>query len=180
MILTELSTQVEWGKGFKAKSGTLSLAHGHLRFDTVDATAFNVSVGSIQIVWHWYSFSTAFETTIEGTNYFLSFMPRGAGLNSWHGGLTTGRQWRAALAGRPVPTSGPIVAKIFVGVFWLLRLFFLVVAALLSLATAIKEGASNQAQIVGGVGAALITTYIIFFIVVGFQSLLAMRKGPSA
>ena len=109
-----ITASVECGKGFKALRGELSLSGGQLRFQTQDACVFEVAVTSIEkIVWHWYSFGGAFEATIRGKSYFLSFVPRRAGLGSWYAGLTTGRQWRAALEGRPAPTGGPLIARIF-------------------------------------------------------------------
>ena len=67
-------------------------------FETDGESSFDVALGSIQkIVWHWYSFSAAFEATIAGKNYFLSFIPRRAGFGEWYHGLRTGRRWRAAM-----------------------------------------------------------------------------------
>lgn len=168
----ELSAQVECGKGFKASTGTLSLSNDQLRFETDEGAAFDLPLSSVpKLIWHWYSFSAAFETTIDGKNYFISFMPRGAGLATWYESLATGRKWRAALEGRPLPTGSSIFSRIFMAAFWLIRLFFLVISAILCLAAAIDETASQTSRILSGVMAALVTFYMVMFVVVGFQSL---------
>jgi len=93
-----LTAVVECGKYFRADRGILTLGDDRLRFETDGESSFDVPLGSIQkIVWHWYSFSAAFEATIAGKNYFLSFIPRGAGFGDWYHGLRTGHRWRAAM-----------------------------------------------------------------------------------
>src|SRR5208337_1185400 len=110
----QLTAPVECGKYFKADRGTLTLSSGNLRFDSDGRCVFEVPLVSIQkIVWHWYSFSAAFEATIAGQNYFLSFIPRAAGFNDWWTGLVTGRRWRAAMEGKPAPAQMPLAARLF-------------------------------------------------------------------
>ncbi len=167
----ELSAQVECGKGRKASSGTLTLSNDQFRFETEEGVAFDLPLSSLpKLIWHWYSFSAAFETTIDGKNYFISFMPRSPGLGTWYGSLATGRMWRAALEGRPIPTGSSIFAKLFIAAFWLLRLFFLGCALILCLVS-FGDSKTQLNRILMGSMAALILVYIIMFVIVGIQSL---------
>ena len=177
MSAPELTAQVECGKGFKADVGSLTLSKNHLRFETASGVAFDIAVESIEkIVWHWYSFGAAFEATIGGKSYFLSFMPRGAGLGTWYESLGVGRCWRAALEGKQIPVGPSIFATVFMAVYWVVRLFLLAISAILALATAIDEGTSQTYRILGGVMAAMLAIYIVLFIVTGVQSVLASRR----
>ena len=84
-----LTAPVECGKYFKADRGTLTLEGGQLKFEAGGLVRFDVALSSIQrIVWHWYSLSGAFEATIAGQSYFLSFVPRRASLSDWYTGLS--------------------------------------------------------------------------------------------
>lgn len=168
----ELSAQVECGKGFKASSGTLALSNDHLRFETDEGAAFDLPLSSVpKLIWHWYSFSAAFETTIDGKNYFISFMPRGAGLTTWYESLATGRKWRAALEGRPIPTGSSIFAKLFMAAFWLIRLFFLGISTIVCLGFAIEDSTTQGYRILAGFMAVMLVVYIVLYIIVGIQSL---------
>ena len=137
----ELHANVTSGKFLKAEMGELSLSQGCLQFSVLGKTVFNTPLESIEkITWHWYSFSGAFEATINGARYFISFVPRQASLGgSWISGLRTGRQWRAAFEGRPIPTHGPWLARIFLVLTQLLMFFFLGCFAILGFGHAIED-----------------------------------------
>jgi hypothetical protein len=157
----DLEAAVSCGKWVRADRGTLYLRKARLRFQTGERCVFDVTVSGIEkITWHWYSFGAAFEATIGGTSYFLSFMPRYAGLGDWNAALAAGRRWRAALEGRPLPTGAPIFARVFSGVTQLLWLFFLGCALLLGLELATDESASIGYRI--GAGVMLLAVLIQF------------------
>jgi hypothetical protein len=178
MTPPNLSAAVECGKGFKALRGTLSLSNGSLRFQTRDECVFDVSPASIEkIVWHWYSFSGAFEATIHQKNYFLSFVPRGASLGAWYAGLSTGRQWRAALEGRPAPTGGPLIARIFLAVYWLLRILILGVFLILALANMVDPSQAKGQRIFFGVGFVLVAIYWVLMIIQGVRAVVHTLRG---
>ena len=164
---------VVWcGKYVHAEQGTLSLHGGNLRFETSQQLQFNVPVLKIEkIIWHWYSFSAAFEAVIDGKNYFLSFIPRGPGLGAWYAGLSTGRRWRAALEGRPLPTSPPIGPRIFLALFHLVRSFLLGCGALIALSAAMAESASLLYKILGGIMAAVSFLMSLMYLWMFLQSL---------
>lgn len=150
-----MSADVECGKFFKAERGTLSLSGGRLRFESGERCVFDVPLSGIdKIVWHWYSFSAAFEARIGSESYFLSFVPRSSGLNAWYGGLTTGRQWRAALEGRPVPARGPLVARLFLVLMGVVIAFLGGCFFLLTLSVAVDETQTSTDRILCGVVAA--------------------------
>jgi hypothetical protein len=149
----ELTAPVECGKYFKADRGTLTLTSGNLRFESDGRCLFDVPLSSIQkVVWHWYSLSAAFEATIAGQNYFLSFVPRAASLNQWYSGLVTGRRWRAALEGRTLPESAPGVRR-----FWIFlriaQIFVLGCSAIVWLGVAMAPAASTLSRTLGATGA---------------------------
>jgi hypothetical protein len=74
-------------------------------FKTNRRCLFDVPLSTIQkVVWPWYSFNGAFEATIADQRYFLSSVPRGAGIDAWYHGLSTGRQWGSY--GRQTSTGG--------------------------------------------------------------------------
>jgi hypothetical protein len=149
-----LTASVECGKFFKADRGTLTLTDGQLRFESGGRCLFDVPLASIQkMVWHWYSFGGAFEATIAGQRYFLSFVPRGADLDLWYKGVSTARQWRAVLEGAPAPQGTPIAARLLLVVFQIVQIFTLSCLALLSLSAAIDPAASVVTRILGGAGA---------------------------
>ena len=103
MAPAELTAQVWCGKWFSAKAGELSLTDGRLRFTAKKEQVFDIPAATAKIVWHWYSASSAFETTVAGKSYFISFLPRGARGDERSDGMRAGRQWRAALSGKPEP-----------------------------------------------------------------------------
>jgi len=178
MTSPDLSAAVECGKGFKALRGTLSLSNGSLRFQTKDECVFDLPTASIEkIVWHWYSFSGAFEATIHGKSYFLSFVPRGASLGAWYAGLTTGRHWRAALEGRRAPTGGPLIARIFLGLYWLLRLLFLGVFLILALGIMADPAQSKGQKIFFGIGFALVAVYFVLMLIQGVRAVVHTLRG---
>jgi hypothetical protein len=120
------------GKWVKAQEGTLSLNAGRLRFANEQRCLFDSELSKLEkIVWHWYSFSGAFEVWIGDANYFVSFVPRKSRLGAWHSGLAEGHQWRAALEGRPLPQSGPLGPKIFISLLSLVQAFFYACGAIL-------------------------------------------------
>ena len=170
----ELATRVSCGKYLKADIGTLSLSAGRLSFETDGTRLFDVSLESIEkITWHWYSFSGAFEARIAGVNYFLSFVPRNSGLSSWHDGLTIGRQWRAALEGRPMPKGPPLGARIFLLAINLVLVFFLICFLILTLGTAVDPHQTTGERILSGVGAALAFLMLVIRV---WQGVLALRR----
>jgi hypothetical protein len=178
MTPPDLSATVECGKGFKALAGTLTLSNGSLRFETKDECVFDVPPASIErIVWHWYSFSGAFEATIHQKNYFLSFVPRGASLGAWYAGLTTGRQWRAALEGRCAPTGGPLIARIFLAVYWLLRLLILGVFLILALANMVDPSQAKGERIFFGIGFVIVAIYLVLMIIQGVRAVVHTLRG---
>ncbi len=177
MTPPELSAQVECGKGFKADTGTLTLSGGQLRFSTAQGVAFDLPLAAIdKIVWHWYSFSAAFEATVAGKSYFLSFMPRGAGASTRFEALATARSWRAAIEGRALPTGPSLPFKILMLAFWFLRLFLMTFSLLFALMTATDSSAGNSYRILGGIMALLLVIYIVLFIILGVQSFRTPRK----
>ena len=170
----ELATRVSCGKYIKADIGTLSLSAGRLSFETDGTRVFDVSLESIEkITWHWYSFSGAFEVRIAGVNYFLSFMPRLSDLSSWRDGLTIGRQWRAALEGRPMPEGPPLAVRIFLFVVNILVVFFMLCFLVLCLGNAADPQQSTGERILSGVCAALCLMMIVIRV---WQGILALRR----
>jgi hypothetical protein len=90
-----------WGKWFMPKVGKLTLEGQRLSFQVGEQLEFDVPLEELQeLTWHWYSFSAAFETTVRGKPYFLSFLGPGNTLGSWWRGLQRGRQWRAEMTAR--------------------------------------------------------------------------------
>jgi hypothetical protein len=153
----QLTAPVECGKYFKAERGTLTLMSGNLRFDSDGRCLFDVPLSSIQkIVWHWYSLSAAFEATIAGQNYFLSFVPRAASLNEWYNGMVTGRRWRAALEGRNLPESAPTGVRRFWILLRIARVFILGFSAIVWLAMAMNPAASTLSRTLGAAGVAAV------------------------
>ncbi len=170
----ELTSGVTCGKYLKADTGTLSLSAGRLTFETNGTRLFDVSVESIEkITWHWYSFSGAFEARIAGVSYFLSFMPRNSDLSSWRDGLTIGRQWRAALEGRPIPTRSPLGLRIFLVLFNLIVAFFAICFLILTFGAAVDPLQSTSVRILGGVSAALAFLMIVMRV---WQGVLSLRR----
>ena len=177
MTSAKLSAQVECGRDFKAENGTLTLSQGQLRFDTQNGVAFDLPVTAIgKIVWHWYSFSAAFEATIDGKSYFLSFMPRRPSLAAWFEGMATGRKWRAVLEGRPLFTVASIYFKILMLAFWLARLLLMAVSLLFALTTATDSATELPYRILAGFMAVLLVGYLVLFIILGVQSLRSPEK----
>ena len=167
----ELHATATCGKFFKAETGELSLSHGRLRFVVLGTAVFDTSFKAIEkITWHWYSFSGAFEATIEGTNYFLSFVPRNAQLGgSWSSGLRTGRQWRAAFEGRTIPISGPIMARIFLVLMRVVVFFLLGCFAIITFSQAIDPHRSNYDAIMFGWLPALVCIgQLVLMVIQGF------------
>jgi len=153
----QLTAPVECGKYFKADRGILTFASGRLRFDSDSRCLFDVPLTSIQKI-VWYSFSAAFEATIAGQNYFLSFIPRAAGLNDWYNGLVAGRRWRAALEGRPLPESVPKGVRVFRVFLRISQVFILGASAIVWLGVAMDPEASTLKRTLGAasLGAAVL------------------------
>jgi hypothetical protein len=150
----QLTAPVECGKYFKADRGTLTLASGNLRFESDGRCVFDVPLPSIEkIVWHWYSFSAAFEATIARQNYFLSFIPRMAGFHEWWAALMTGRRWRAAMEGNAAPGSMPLAARLFRVSLQVAQIFIMGCAAILSWGMAMAPDASTLSLLLGLLGA---------------------------
>lgn len=171
-----LTASVECGKYISAERGTLTLADGQLRFETAgDRALFDVPLSSAQkIIWHWYSFGGGFEAIIADKSYFISFVPRGAGLGVWYSGLSTGRRWRAAMEGRPAPSGPPLAARLFIIFFQVSMLFFLACFALLALGVAIEPATPIFMRILSGVSAAALG--ITCFILTG-QGIMAVIRS---
>ena len=169
----ELTARVTCGKYFKADTGTLSLFGGRLSFEANGTRVFDASVASIEkITWHWFSFSGAFEAKIAGVSYFLSFVPRNSGLSSWHDGLTIGRQWRAALEGRPMPEGSPLGARIFLWVANVFLFFFMICFLILALGAAV-DAQSTSERILSGVFAGLVSLMLVMRV---WEGVLALRR----
>jgi len=166
--LSPLEADVNCGKYFKAISGKLTLSHETLRLDTGSGCVFNSRVTDIQkIVWHWYSFSGAFEVWIGGTSYFLSFVPRNAGRGSWNRGMTEGRRFRAALEGRDATQESSWGLKIMNAFMMLAQVFMMLVSLLFYLMAAFSDESSKQTRqifqfyIPGGLVLLLLVSYLI-------------------
>ena len=160
----DLETTVWVGKFVSADEGTLSLRQGMLRFENKNHCLFDSPLQKIQkTVWHWYSFSGAFEAWIDGAGYFVSFVPRRSGLSSWYAGLVKGRQWRAAMEGRAAPRGGPMAAKIFLSLYSLIQAFFLGVAGLFVMMQVTDETNSLWLRIGAGLFV-LCILYMIFYL----------------
>jgi len=168
----QLTAPVECGKYFKADRGTLTLASGKLRFDSDGRSVFDVPLSSIQkIVWHWYSFSAAFEATIAGQNYFLSFIPRAAGLNDWYNGLVTGRRWRAALEGKKALEHMPLAARLFRVLLRIGQIFVLGSAAAVWLGVAMDPAGSTLIRVLSGASSVAAAAGGIALVVQGLRAL---------
>ena len=93
-----MECRVSCGKGFSPKRGVLTLTSDRLILNLGGDDGFDAPVRDIEsLVWHWYSFSGAFEVKVYGKKYFASFVPAGARLGSWSRGMETGRAWRVEL-----------------------------------------------------------------------------------
>ena len=147
-----LEADATCGKFFKAETGKLSLAGGRLQFLAGGKTVFDTPFVAIEkIIWHWYSFSGAFEVDIDGKSYFLSFVPRHAKLGgSWNSGLQVGRQWRAAFEDRPVPADRHLFAGLFQALIRVVMFFFLGCFAILAFSRAIEDHRSIYDSILFG------------------------------
>ncbi len=173
-----LTASVECGKYFKADRGTLTLADGQLRFESGDRCLFDVALSSVQkMVWHWYSFGGAFEATIADQKYFLSFVPRGSGMDEWYAGMSTARHWRAALEGKPAPDRPPGGARILVVFFRIAQILILGCFTLLSLGVAIDPGATTVSRILGGGGAAAAGVGVVVSIYQGVRAMVVGLRG---
>ena len=166
----ELHANVTCGKFFKAETGELSLSHGRLRFVVLGTAVFDTSFKAIEkIVWHWYSFSAAFEATIEGATYFISFVPRNAQLaGSWSSGLRTGRQWRAAFEGRTIPTHGPWLARIFLVLMQVVMFFFLGCFTILAIIQIEENRTNYDAFFFGWLPALVCISQMVLIVIKGF------------
>lgn len=166
-----LQADVTCGKYVKAEMGGLTLSDGCLRFQGRNGTFFETAVSRIEkITWHWYSFSGAFEALIGGKSYFLSFVPRQAGMRSWSAGLTTGRQWRAALEGRPATTHRPVFVIIFNGFLTLFRILCSLFACLYFLISALDATKSTSDRVLwGALPCLLLFAYFVLSIIQAFQ-----------
>jgi hypothetical protein len=173
----QLSAQVECGKFFKADRGTLTFNDGQLRFEADGRVFFDIPLTSAErIIWHWYSFSAAFEVTTGGQSYFLSFIPRAATLGTWYNGLVVGRRWRAAMEGIPTQYRPPIAARVFVIVIRIARIFIVGCFALLCLGAALEPASSLFSRIMGGAGAIALAIYCLALAVQGIKAIAtAMR-----
>jgi hypothetical protein len=169
---------VECGKYLKAERGTLTLADGQLRFETGGRALFDIPLSSIEkIVWHWYSLGGAFEATLGGQSYFLSFVPRGAGLGIWYTSLSTGRRWRAAMEGRPAPDGPPLAARLFMVFYQIAMIFILGCFALLSLGIALEPASSTLIRILGGASAVVFGFYGVVLAGQGMKAMVRALRG---
>lgn len=156
-----LEATVWVGKWVRAEEGTLSLRDGRLRFENEKRCLFDSDVKKIEkMVWHWYSFSGAFEVWIDGASYFISFVPRNSGLGTWHSGLVEGRKWRAVFAGRPVPKGSSIGIKLFTSLYSLIQAFFYAVGGILMAMQVTDESNAMWLRI----GAGLMVLLLLFMI----------------
>ena len=147
----EMGATVWVGKWVIAKEGTLSLSEGRLRFENEKRCLFDSDVKKIEkMVWHWYSFSGAFEVWIDGASYFISFVPRNSGLGTWYSGLVEGRKWRAVFEGRPVPKGSSIGIKFFTSLYSLIQAFFYGVGAIIMAMQVTDESNAMWIRIVCG------------------------------
>ena len=88
-----LTAKATCGKYLKLDFGTITMAGGELSFEAAGRRVFDIPLSAIEkIVWHWYSFSGAFEFTTAGQNYFISFMT-----GEYFASLSRGITWHAAL-----------------------------------------------------------------------------------
>jgi hypothetical protein len=175
-----LTASVECGKFFKPDRGTLTLADGKLRFETGGRSLFDVPVSSIdKMIWHWYSLGGAFEATIGGQSYFVSFIPRGASLGVWYTGISTARRWRAALEGKAAPEGPPLAARLFMVLFRIALVFIMGCFALLSLGIAIEPASSTLSRILGGAGATVFGLYCVVLVGQGVKSIANALRGKN-
>ncbi len=95
-------TATAWcGKWFFPQRGTLSLEGDRIGYRIGDRPEFDVTLAELEgLTWHWYSFGAAFEATVHGKRYFLSFLGPGNTSSSWWQGMRTGWQWRARMRSR--------------------------------------------------------------------------------
>src|SRR5258708_6992535 len=93
-----MESNISCGKGLSPTRGVLTLTGDRLVLNLRGEQEFDVYVRDIEwMVWHWYSFSGAFEAKVLGKKYFVSFVPTGATLRPWSRGMATGRAWRVEL-----------------------------------------------------------------------------------
>ena len=141
MAPPELTAQVWCGKWFSATAGELSLKDGRLRFTANKDRVFDIPAATAKIVWHWYSASAAFETTVDGKSYFISFLPRGARGAERSDGMRTGRQWRAALSGKPEPPERSTLRLVWAVVSQIgMTLFYAVLALVFAVQASGADG----------------------------------------
>ena len=160
------------GSAAKPKSLTFSsslimLARGagKLRFANKKRCLFDCALTKIEkTVWHWYSFGGAFEVWIDGTSYFISFVPRRSRLGSCHLGLDEGHRWRAALEGRPVPQGSPLGPKIFLCLYSLVQAFLFAVAGILMMMQLTDETNAMSIRIVCGLMVPLLLFLILYLL----------------
>ena len=98
---------------------------------------------------------------------------RHSGLSSWRDGLTIGRQWRAALEGRPMLKGPPIGARIFLLAINLCLVFFLICLLIVTLGAAVDPHQTTGLRILSGVSATLVFLMLVIRV---WQGVLALPR----
>lgn len=160
-----LNTTVWSGKWVRAEEGTLSLSEGRLRLANDERCLFDSELTKTEkIVWHWYSFSGAFEIWIDGISYFISFVPRNSGLGTWYSGLVEGRMWRAVLEGRPVPKASSIGIKFFTSLYSLIQAFFYAFGGIVMMMQVTDDSNAMWMRIVCGLMVPLLLFLMVYLL----------------
>lgn len=169
MQTAALSAHVVCGRGVRNTRGELLLSDGKICLRLDGKEEFHLPVSSLdRIVWHWYSFSAALETRVNGKSYFLSFIPRSPSLNQWYRGLMAGRYWRAVLEGRTPPRRGPIAAGAVLVLWWLTQPLLILLMGVVFMGAGL-ESASSGIRFLAVAFGLLVAVYFVFMLVTNFR-----------
>jgi|SRR5579862_4002754 len=161
--MSDMQSAAWLGKGLRAQRGMLTLNDGRLQFETEAGVVFAAALQALQSpAPHWRAFDAAVDATIDGRQYFLSFVPPSSPLTRWYSGLSAGHRWRAAIEGRPIPQRGPFRARVIVMSLQIARVCLLGCAAILLLGYAADHTMSIGYRLVfGAMGAGMLVLGVL-------------------
>ena len=167
--LRALSASVRWGEKFAARDGCLKLSANVLTLRSGESLEFECAADRLENL-AWRSFATSFQVSVDGRRFSIGFIPRGSNLSGWFDDVVASRNFRAALAGEPLPARGPFWA---IATMWTLNALRIVVAlgaAIVFLASALDPANSPGIRILSGVMVLGLT------VLVGLGLILVFRK----
>ncbi len=136
-----LQSEVRWSAGvWGMHSGTLKLVGERLILDSAGREVFSIPKSAWSLLkWPRYGLGATIKVQVEGQLYYVTFVPRGASLATWYGGLQAGKEWKAVL--RPGSAPSRTQWAILDGILVLVKLAAIVIGLLLGLELAIDPAA---------------------------------------